>query len=68
MRPLFIPLRREHFAEFASGVKRHKWRRRGPGWNARTCPVGRRVILSLGYSGARLFGKVISFDVHGTVH
>jgi hypothetical protein len=63
MKPLFIPLKREHFEAFASGTKRHEWRRHGPGWNAGTCWIGRPLVLSLGYSGPRLSGKVTSFDI-----
>lgn len=63
MKPLFIPLRREWFEAFAAGTKRHEWRRHDNRWNARTCVVGRPVILSLGYSGARLTGRVTSFNV-----
>ncbi len=63
MKPLFIPLRREWYEAFASGSKTHEWRRYGPGWNERTCTIGRPVTLSLGYSGARLHGVITSFAV-----
>ena len=63
-RPLFIPLRREWFDAFAAGSKREEWRRHGPRWNARTCPVGRPVTLALGYRGSRrLHGVLTGFRV-----
>jgi hypothetical protein len=61
-RPLFIALRREHFEAFRDGRKRHEWRRYSKRWSEQSCPIGRRVTLSLGYSGARLFGLVIGFQ------
>jgi hypothetical protein len=61
-RPLFIPLRREWFEAFARGKKREEWRRYGAGWNERSCPPGRRVVLSLGYSGDRLHGTIRRFS------
>ena len=61
-RPLFIALRREFFEAFRAGTKRHEWRRYSARWSERSCPIGRQVTLSLGYSGARLFGEVIGFQ------
>ena len=61
MKPLFIPLRREYFDAFKRREKRVEVRCYGPRWNERLCPVGRRVILSCGYSGARLEGTIRSF-------
>jgi len=60
-RPLFIPLKREWFEAFKSGNNKREWRRYGPRWNKGTCTPRRRVTLSLGYSGARLYGRVSSF-------
>jgi hypothetical protein len=60
--PLFIPLKREYFEAFARGEKSVEYRRRGPRWNAETCPIGRPVILSLGYGKARrLTGNISAF-------
>jgi hypothetical protein len=53
-KPLFIPLKREHFEAFLAGDKTIEYRRHGRGWNRRTCWSGRLAIVSLGYSGARL--------------
>lgn len=49
-KPLFIPLKREFFQAFKAGEKVEEYRPEGPRWNARTCRVGRPVVLSLGYS------------------
>jgi hypothetical protein len=63
-RPLFLPLKREFFLAFESGVKAEEWRRHGPGWNARVCWIGRPVVLSLGYRGTRrLRGVITGFHV-----
>lgn len=59
MKPLFIPLKAEHYDAFASGAK--QWERRlfGPRWNRETCKVGREVVLSRGYGKAhRLTGRI----------
>lgn len=58
-KPMFIPLKREYFEAFAAGTKREEFRPEGPRWNARTCPVGRPVVLSLGYGKARRMTGVI---------
>lgn len=63
MIPLFIPLKREYFEAFERGDKKHEYRPYGVRWNEKTCPVGRRVTLSLGYGRQRrLNGKVVSFE------
>ena len=62
MKPLFIPLKREYFEAFERGEKVEEFRSYGPRWNEETCPVGRQVVLSLGYGKQRrLFGRVVSF-------
>jgi len=61
--PLFVPLRREWFNAFARGEKTEEWRRCGPRWNSKSCYPGRPVVLSLGYRGARLSGRIVSYDV-----
>jgi hypothetical protein len=60
---LFIPLKREYFEAFASGTKQTEFRPYGPRWNEKTCYIGRRVLLSLGYGKQRrLTGKVARFE------
>ena len=62
MKPLFIPLKREYFEAFKAGTKTEEFRPEGPRWNRRTCPIGRPVVLSLGYGIAnRLTGLVVGF-------
>lgn len=63
MKPLFVPLKTRWFRDFQEGRKRVEYRRYGPGWNERTCVVGRPVTLSHGYSGARLHGIITRFRV-----
>lgn len=61
-KPLFIPLKREYFEAFERGEKTEEFRPLGPRWNARTCRIGRPVVLSLGYGKhQRLRGVVSSF-------
>ena len=59
---LFIPLKRQFYFDFVSGRKDTEYRRYGPRWNERTCRVGRRVTLSLGYSGSRRTGEIVAFE------
>jgi hypothetical protein len=62
IKPLFIPLRADFFDAFARGEKTCEYRRRGPRWNASTCFVGRRVVLSRGYGKhRRLTGTITGF-------
>ena len=61
-KPLFIPLKREYFEAFRTGDKTEEFRPEGARWNARTCYVGRPVVLSLGYGTAhRMTGVVTGF-------
>lgn len=61
-KPLFIPLKAEFFDAFARGQKDTEYRLRGPRWNAETCRIGRKVILSRGYGKARrLTGEIVGF-------
>lgn len=62
-KPLFVPLKAEWFDRFADGTKDTEYRKYGPGWNERTVYAGRPVILSKGYSGARLDAVVVSFEL-----
>jgi hypothetical protein len=59
-RPLFVPLYGEHFDNFARGTKTAEYRQYGARWNEQTCRVGRRVVLSRGYSGPRLIAKIVA--------
>jgi hypothetical protein len=60
--PLFIPLKAEFFDAFKRGEKDTEYRQRGPRWNADTCRIGRRVVLSRGYGKQnRLYGKIVGF-------
>ena len=62
MKPLFIPLKSEYYDAFAAGYKQIEFRKYGPRWNERTCPVGRPVILSRGYGRQhRMTGKIVMF-------
>lgn len=65
---LFVPLKTEYFEAFAAGTKTDELRRYGPGWNERTCHIGRAVTLSKGYGRRhRLSGRVVRFKKqHGT--
>ena len=63
-KPLFIPLRGQFFDAFKAGTKTTEYRRRGRQWTAEHCQIGRRVILSRGYSGERLHGTVAGFHYH----
>jgi hypothetical protein len=63
-KPLFIPLKTEWYRQFEAGTKDTEYRAYGPRWNERTCRVGRKAVLSLGYSsGKRLERTVSSFKV-----
>lgn len=63
VRPLFIPLRSEYFDAFARGEKNTEYRKHGQRWNAKTCAVGRRVVLSRGYGKQRrLTGTIAGFE------
>lgn len=64
-KPLFIPLLSQYFDQFKDGIKDTECRLHGRRWNARTCRVGRRVILSRGYGKAdRIAGVIdsVSYD------
>lgn len=62
MKALFIPLRRQFFEAFDRGEKDTEYRKRGPRWNAETCAIGRRVVLSCGYGRSkRLTGTITGF-------
>lgn len=60
---LFVPLKTRWFREFESGRKTTEYRRYGRGWNENTCVPGRPVVLSHGYSGARINARVLALRV-----
>lgn len=63
-KPLFIPLKTEYYEAFVSGEKDTEYRKYGPGWNERTCRVGRSVVISKGYGKQnRRNGVIRSFDI-----
>lgn len=62
MKPLFIPLKSEYYEAFKDGSKREELRIYGKRWNEKTCPVGRKVVLSKGYGKQnRLKGRIWRF-------
>ncbi len=60
--PLYVPLKAEYFRAFAEGKKTVEWRKLAGKFNERTCYVGRKVTLSNGYSGARLYGHIVKLE------
>jgi len=62
MKPLFFALKTVWFRAFESGTKTIEYRRYGARWHERSCAIGRAVVLSHGYSGARLYGRVAAFN------
>lgn len=61
---LFIPLKTEHYRDFEKRVKFEEFRPYGARWNERTCRVGRRVTLSLGYGKKhRMKGTITGFRI-----
>ena len=68
-KPLFIPLKAEHYIKFEKGEKDTEYRAHGPRWNEKTCYVGRLVTLSYGYGKARrLSGVVVGFSLVDANH
>lgn len=61
-KPLFIVLRRQYYEAFKRGDKTEEYRVYGERWNERTCRIGRKVTLSLGYGKHhRLHGVISGF-------
>jgi len=60
---MFIPLKKKYFEQFSAGEKVEEFRLYGKRWNERVCVPGRNVVLSCGYSGARLNGTIRAFTV-----
>jgi hypothetical protein len=62
-KPLFVPLRAEHYDAFLDGSKREEYRLYGKGWNERVCRPGRAVVLSRGYGKQnRIRGRIRDFS------
>ena len=72
-KPLFIPLKAEYYEAFEDGTKNTEYRKYGPGWNEKTCRVGRAVTLSYGYGKQRRLSgvvtgfKVVNADAHKSI-
>lgn len=60
---MFIPLKKKYFEQFAAGEKTEEFRLYGKRWNESVCAPGRDVVLSCGYSGARMNGTIRAFAV-----
>jgi hypothetical protein len=60
--PLYVPLKAEYFRAFVEGRKTVEWRKHGPRYNERTLYVGRKITLSNGYNGARLYGSIVRLE------
>ncbi len=61
-KPVFIPLKKVYYGQFANGMKHTEYRRYGPRWNERVCRAGRSVLLSCGYGNKdRMRGIITSF-------
>jgi len=58
----FIPLAADPFNQFKAGTKTHELRKQDKRWRSELYPIGRRVTLSHGYSGERLYGSVSSYE------
>lgn len=64
VKPLFVPLKKQYYEDFVTGNKDTEYRKYGPGWNERTCQIGRTVVISMGYGKYRRSKGIIrSFDV-----
>lgn len=62
-RPLFIPLKTAYYNAFCDGTKTQEYRPEGPRWNARTCRVGRPVVISKGYGkNHRQTGVIVGYE------
>jgi hypothetical protein len=48
-KPLFLPLKSEHYEAFLAGKKNTEYRLHGPRWNSKTCFPERQIVLSRGY-------------------
>ena len=64
-KPLFIPLKTEHFEKFERGEKHSEFRLYGVRWNEKTCYAGRLATLSKGYGPKHRLHKVVEgFTLH----
>jgi hypothetical protein len=60
---LFVPLKGEWFDAFENGSKEWEHRLMRRQWTAAQCVIGRRVTLSRGYSGRRLYGVITDVKI-----
>lgn len=61
--PLFLPLKGEYYDAFLAGTKDTEYRLAGGKYNARTCPIGRKVTLSRGYGkGSRMTRTIMGYE------
>lgn len=58
-KPMFIPLTKRWYDEFAAGRKNVEYRRAGRRWNPDVCFPGREVVLSCGYGKSRRMKGII---------
>jgi hypothetical protein len=59
-KPIFVPLLSKHWVDFRDRRKSIEWRAWGARWNDLKIIPGRTIILSKGYTRARLHGVVIN--------
>lgn len=63
-RPMFIPLKTEHYENFEKRTKTEEFRPYGARWNEHACRIGRKVTLSKGYGKKhRLHGTITGFRI-----
>jgi hypothetical protein len=63
MKNLFVPLKKEYFFAFRDGTKDTEYRIAGKQWNSKTCIIGRKVTLSLGYGNKqRIIMQIKSYE------
>jgi len=61
-KPVFIPLKKVYYLQFANGMKKTEYRQYGRRWNEKVCRIGRSVLLSCGYGNKnRMRGIITDF-------
>jgi hypothetical protein len=63
VKPFFLALKSKYWDQFAAGIKTVEWRAYGARFNERVLLPGRRVVLSCGYTGLRLYAVVTAVEV-----
>lgn len=64
MKPAFLPLKKEYYLQFKTGVKTHEYRLHRRQFNEKNFFTGREVTLSNGYGNSdRAKGVISSFCV-----